>query len=64
MNNIQDILTAYYLNDSGTVIESKVSKVPLQQLAEMKAYMAKDTKEGKEIYEIIIRLFKGALNGY
>lgn len=64
MNNIQDILTAYYLNDSDTIIESKVSKVPLQQLAEMKAYMEKDTEQGKEIYDIIIRLFKGALNEY
>ena len=64
MNNIQDILVAYYLNDSDTIIESKVSKVPLQQLAEMKAYMEKDTEQGKEIYDIIIRLFKGALNGY
>ncbi len=64
MNNIQDILAAYYLNDSDTIMESKVSKVPLQQLAETKAYMEKDTEQGKEIYDIIIRLFKGALNGY
>lgn len=61
MNNIKDVLTGYFMQDDETIRMSKKLRIPLEDIAEIRANEHQHTEWGKELYNELIEMFRHEL---